>query len=50
MLPGLPRLQKKIVQVILVSRLVWVHMIVSFFNGEIKNHVYCKQQTSNLTT
>ena len=50
MLPGLLRLLKKIVQVILVSRLVWVHVIVSFFNREIGNHVYRKQQTSNHTT
>ena len=50
MLPGRLRLLKKIVQVILVSRLVWVHVIVSFFNREIGNHVYRKQQTSNRTT
>lgn len=50
MLPGLPRLLEKIVQVILVSRLVWVYVILSFFDREIKNHVYCKQQTSNHTT
>ena len=37
MLPGVLRLLKKIVQVILVSRLVWVHVIVSFFNSEMKN-------------
>ena len=44
MLPGRLRLLKKIVQVILVSRLVWLHVIVSFFNREIRNHVYRKHQ------